>query len=389
MGKIYRIMFFVAVITSPSLSWSQTLDCDEEQTIARATEEFNAGHFYSVAGILDECRKSFTREQRQRAYLLLTQTYLLLDDPIGAQKSYLEVLLANPEFVADEQLHAIDIVYLSKKFTATPIFSWMVSAGPNVSPVRVIRDIDARSQYVNQNLTDDYYLRPGYHFGAGVEYSYNDHLNLRLGVDYVHNTFRSISEGFELDTKEFIERQSWMNVPVYISYADNIGKYRPYGYAGYALSWMLSARGSIFLENIKTRNERDAQNDEIKQVREKYEIQSADLNLIQNRNRLNQSLIFGGGLKYKIGLDFVFAEIRYCIGLKNLTSHLYGNKTSDLTTVGWIKSFEPTSAYRHVDDYFRLDNLSVSFGFLRPLYKPRELKRARTKGVLRKMNKQK
>jgi hypothetical protein len=39
----------------------------------------------------------------------------------------------------------------------------------------------------------------------------------------------------------------------------------------------------------------------------------------------------------------------------------------------------------HVDDYFRLDNLALSIGFLRPLYKPRELKRARTKSVMRQL----
>jgi hypothetical protein len=107
------------------------------------------------------------------------------------------------------------------------------------------------------------------------------------------------------------------------------------------------------------------------------------------RNRLNQSLIFGGGVKYKVGLDFVFVEMRYCMGFKNLTGDLYGNTSLNTTTVEWIRSFEAAGAYRHVDDYFRLDNLSISFGFLRPLYKPRELKRARTKGVLRKMKKEK
>ncbi|MDQ2658706.1 MAG: hypothetical protein M3Y60_14885, partial [Bacteroidota bacterium] len=64
------------------------MDC--EQTIAYATEEFNAGHFHSVPSILNDCLSKLNRDQRQRAHLLLTQTYLLLDDPIGAQRSYLE-----------------------------------------------------------------------------------------------------------------------------------------------------------------------------------------------------------------------------------------------------------------------------------------------------------
>ena len=126
MGRFYKIVFYIGLLVSHG-AWAQSRDC--EQTIALATEEFNAGHFYSVPGILNECLTAFNRDQKQRANLLLTQTYLLLDDPIGAQRSFLDILWANPEFVPDEQLHAIDIVYLSKRFTATPRFSWFVGAG--------------------------------------------------------------------------------------------------------------------------------------------------------------------------------------------------------------------------------------------------------------------
>ncbi len=372
----------------PTLGWAQKEDC--EQTIARATDEFNAGHFYSIPAILNECLKNFSREQKQRAFLLLTQTYLLLDDPIGAQRSFLEILMANPEFIPDEQLHVIDIVYLSKRFTATPIFSWMVSAGSNVSPVRVIRDIDVAATYVNQKANEHYNLKPGYHIGVAGEYSYHDHYTLRLGMDYLHTAYRSLSEHFDFDTKEFIDRQTWINFPLYVGYADHIGKYRPYGYAGYSLARMLSDRGSIALEKVTSRIEDDI-NGEKKIVKEKFPVSSPNLNLVDSRNKINQSLIFGGGLKYKIGLDFVFAELRYSVGLKNITktNRLYGNYKFDQTSEKYVKSFEPPSAYTHVDDYFRLDNLSISFGFLRPLYKPRELKKARTMGVLRKMKKSK
>src|SRR5687768_13417769 len=106
---------------------AQTDDC--ELTMTRAVDEFNAGHFYVIPSVLSPCLDKFSAEQRQRAYLLLTQTYLLLDDPIGAKQSYLGVLKANPEFVADTALHPIDVIYLSKKFTATSVFSWFAKAG--------------------------------------------------------------------------------------------------------------------------------------------------------------------------------------------------------------------------------------------------------------------
>lgn len=377
MGRLYKVLLLF-VLLIPHRGWTQTVDC--EQTIALATEEFNAGHFYSVPSILSECLTSFSRDQRVRAYLLLTQTYLLLDDPIGAQKSYLEILTANPEFVPDEQLHAIDIVYLSKRFTATPKFAWFVGTGANVSPMSVIRDLD-----IMKDVHEHYSLRAGYHFGVGGEYSYDDNIRLRLEVNYLHTTYRSQAiDYFNSDIKTFIDRQTWINIPLYLCYADNIGKYRPYGYAGYSFGRLFGDNASIQLRKVdKVAGDGDET--------ESFEASSPNFDFLSRRNEFNQSLIFGGGVRYKIGLDFVFAELRYSAGLKNIinTETRYGNYALDQTSGEWILSSGPSSEYAHVDDYLRLDNLAITFGFVRPLYKPRELKHARTKGVLRKMKRSK
>jgi hypothetical protein len=44
--------------------------------------------------------------------------------------------------------------------------------------------------------------------------------------------------------------------------------------------------------------------------------------------------------------------------------------------------------YPYVDDDFRLDNVSISVGYIHPLYKPRKLKKARTRSVFRFIKKQ-
>src|SRR5690606_30004874 len=92
-------------------AWAQGNTCEEQ--LNAATAEYEAGRFYSIASMLKPCLdKGFTNEQKKRAYLLLTQTYLLLDDPIGADNSYLEVLRADPEFEADTARDQIEVVYL-------------------------------------------------------------------------------------------------------------------------------------------------------------------------------------------------------------------------------------------------------------------------------------
>src|SRR5258706_9619049 len=126
----YLTCLIVLLLTSAELSWAQKDDC--ELTLRNALEEFNAGHFYGIPSILKPCiDKGFTLEQKQRAYLLLTQTYLLIDDPISAEDSYLKLLKANPEFVTDDARDPIDVVYLSKKFTSSPIFSIYGRVGAN------------------------------------------------------------------------------------------------------------------------------------------------------------------------------------------------------------------------------------------------------------------
>lgn len=376
MGRLYRIIFFLTALI-PAVAKAQTLDC--EQTLALATEEFNAGHFYNVPSVLNDCLPKFNRDQRHRANLLLTQTYLLLDDPISTQRSFLEVLAANPEFVPDEQLHAIDIVYLSKRFTATPKFSWFVGAGSNVTPVSLIRDL-----HVAKADHDSYNLRPGYNFGAGGEYSFDDNIKLRIEANFHQTSYAMNAVDFnDGDISTFTDRQTWLNIPLYVAYSDNIGTYRPYGYAGYSVSKLSTDKASIAVERVESGGEGEGPTSS--------PWESKDFDFRNRRSQLNHSLILGGGIKYKIGLDFVFVEVRYSAGLKNFINpdYSFGDPTLNGSSSEWVEAFSPTSGYVHRDNYIRLNNCALTVGFLRPLYKPRELKRARTKGVLRKVKRSK
>jgi hypothetical protein len=93
------------------------------------------------------------------------------------------------------------------------------------------------------------------------------------------------------------------------------------------------------------------------------------------RNKVNYSFFVGGGVRYKRGLDYVFADVRYGFGLSNIVvpTSTYGQQT-------------PAIEFGHVDDLFRIDNLALSIGYVRPLYKPRKLKKAKTRSVLKLIN---
>lgn len=353
--KLLVLILFLTYTTLTSHAQGQE-DC--ALTLNTAIEEFNAGHFSNISSMLNECLGKFTREQRERAYMLLTQTYLLLDDPFAAEQSYLALLKANPEFIADPARDPIDVVYLSKKFTATPIFSWYLNIGTNVSFITVLNSL---STVGGERQPKDYSIRPGIQMGGGLEFNYNDNLVVVAELNYVNTSYK-VRQVFDVQDKiETIDRQNWFNVPVMLKYAVNHGTIRPYGYAGYSFNFLIK-------DVLTTKRENDGNF---------TTAESPDLNYTSHRKSVNRSVILGGGVRYKVGLDFLFADVRLSAGNTNLvrpgTRH---------------KNTEGVFTYGYVEDDFRMNNVFISVGFVHPLYKPRKLKKARTRSVQRDIDKQ-
>lgn len=340
---------------------AQGNSCEEQ--LNAATAEFEAGRFYGIPAMLKPCiDKGFSRDQKKRAFLLLTQAYLLLDDPIGADNSYLEVLRADPEFLADTARDQIDVVYLSKRFTAAPIFSLFGKAGGNFAPVRVISIIKSSGGQEES----DYKPRIGFQVGGGFDWHISERLAVTAEVNYAFTSYKKNQVKFNSDLEEFTDKQNWFTVPLGVKYTFRIHEeIRPYVVTGYAFNILFNDRGQI---SIYKRDEGEGSLDE----------SSPDLNFNSYRRRINTSFFVGGGAKYKVGIDFLFAEMRYNFGLTSIVS-----STSTYST-----NTGPAAEYGHVDDYFRLDNFSISIGYIRPLYKARKVKHVRTKSVLKDIKKQ-
>jgi hypothetical protein len=357
-GFLPILIFGLVALCSRSFA-QKSGDCEDQ--LRSANEEFAAGRFYGIPAMLKPClERGFTREQRQRAYLLLTQTYLLLEDPIAAENAYLEVLRANPEFVTDADRDPIEVVYLSKKFTADPIFSLHAQIGSSAAVVRVIHDVDLAS---TSSTREKYSLRPTLHLKVGADWHFYNRFSVSTGLKYSALSFQfEESDKYGEDREEMIERQSWLSIPLVIKYSDDKGKFRPYSFMGFSADILLSDKAQIKIFNVEPDGiSKDAE--------------STSINFMPKRNAFNYSFLLGGGLKLKYGLDYFFAEASYAFGFTNVVKPeaIYSNNGVNTDVL----------PYGHVDNYFRVDNLSVSIGYIRPLYKPRKLKQARTKKLLR------
>ncbi len=349
----------------------QSLAQDEcELALVQATEEFNAGHLYGISAMLKDCLdKNQKREWRQRAYLLLAETYLLLEDPLGAEQSYLSALRANPEFLTDPNRDPIDLVYLSGKFTASPIFSLHGYAGPNISPVRVIHDVKIGGEPYTK---EDYTVRVGWHVGVGADFHYNDFISASAGVSIARTSFRHTTTnlfGRNKDIVDFVDRQTWVTLPFAIKYSEGPRKFIRYGYAGISFNYLMGDNANVDIKN------REASADDTDPPEFPKSISNIDI--LKTRERFNAAFFLGGGVKYKYKLDYFFLDLRYSFGIKNVVNveNRFNSTTDGLP-------------YPYVDDDFRMDNFALSVGYIHPLYKPRKLKKARTKSVLRKIEKE-
>lgn len=343
--------------------------CDPESTLTLATDEFNAGHFYGLESILKPCisNKTFTREQLVRAYQLLTQTYLILENSAAAEESYLSLLSANPEYVSNPDRDPIDIVYLSKKFTATPIFSWFAHVSGNISVPRVIDDHE-----INVGSNQKYTIIPRWSAGGGIIWNYNDRLTAELGLNFSSNAFGYYEDNIFIDDNlTMTENQLSLQMPLSIKYTYIRQGVSPYGYAGVSGSLLLSSNQSFLLIDKTpgaTASEGLEQSSEI------------ELNNRFRRDVINRAAHIGAGFRWKYKLDYLFVDVRYSFGLNNIVkdNNLVRDKNDIFPTI------VPALKAGYVDDYFRLDQAMITIGYIKPIYKPRKLKRARTtRGILK------
>lgn len=344
-------------------------DC--EASLSIATGEFNAGRFFSLPSILAGCLENgFTKEQKVRAYILLCQVYLINDNPTEAEASYLKLLQADPEYIATPELDPVDVVYLSKKFTTRPVFTPHVRLGVNTCFTSLIHRM-----YLSGNKDDASFsnsLRPGFQLGGGLDWNLSDRISVSGDLTLAQRDYSTtVSYVFKDDRSAAISKITWMDVPLYIKYQDFVGRWRPYGYLGYSFHFRLSSHAKLTYLNIEKPT--DGGQPTQKQT------EGPNVNFTSKQNFLNQSLVLGGGVKYKIGKNYLFADLRIMMGMSNLTN-------PNRVLVDKNKTFDSNNAtYNFAYDLYRLNSINLSVGYIFPVYNPRKKGGWEPKGLLGKI----
>ena len=376
----FSLLFVVAINGLGQSTTSDDVDCDQQ--VSKAESEFNAGHFYGIPSILKNCLSGskLSKEQLVKAYMVLCQTYMILDDPNAAGDNYLKLLKADPEFVPNEKDDPIEIVYLSKQYTATPIFTPHFRMGLNASMISTIYSLTTEPYFTNTAHP----LRLGFQVGGGVDWNINDNFSVCLEADLASRGYERIeTSGINTDESVVQASQWWFDVPIYAKYGFSLkdNKIRPFVYVGFAANFLLSASNLFtYTDNKSTGSQ--------------LVTEGPAESVVNQRNQFNRSFLFGGGIRYKVGKNFLFADLRYMGGMTNLANEakLYYESSNTISPgqIGNPNTYmaNAITRYHYVSDLFRMDNMSLTFGFVKPLYDPRKVKKARTKSVARAIRKE-
>ena len=346
------LIFFISLIFNSAISVFAQDQC--ELALNEAEDKYEQGKLYEVPEIILSClANGFTNEEKVRAYRLLTLTYLFLDYYQEADSSYLKLLKLSPEYNINDELDPMEIINHHEKFTTKPIYYiTMGKLGFNLSQATVLLDYSI-SQSLNN--TERYSLIVGFHAGVGGERVIYNNLHISGEFFLSKKTLHLSDTHWDFYKTNMDITHTEIEIPISLKYHIPTGRINPFVLGGISPSLLVESG----IQNIEVAY---IESDEAR-VQRRTEIGTSKF-----KNRFNYSLFAGGGINYKIGLNYIVLEARYSIGMLNVTD------TKNRWREDFLQGRELKFPTGHVDDDFKINNLSFFVGFVKPLYKPRKIK---------------
>ena len=360
--KRFLFCFLVAIIGGRA--YSQISSC--AQTLRLAQSTYEQGRLHELPGLLESCLKNtgadgFTKDQKVRAYTLLTLAYIYLEEPEKADESMLSLLRTDPYFVPNPDVDPAEFIGLYKTFRTKPVYrlgaKFSINATqPNVSQFSPISD-----------GTSKYAYKLGISLGFAGEIPVNlpflkNRTTLNPEVYYSSKSFSNQSDaiqgGSSYSTSSSIESQSWISVPILLQYqlrksnelkksAKFIDKINPFISLGVSVDYLLGAKSDVTQKRVDNQS---------------IDVRSETVTF--QREKINLSAMVAGGVKIRFAGGYLTGEVRYAYGLTkiNSPSTLYSNQIV-------------LNDYKLIDGIFNLNSLFVNVGYVQNFFNPKKLKR--------------
>lgn len=316
------------------------------QTLKNAQRTYDEGRIEAIPSMLDSClQDGFSRSEKIQAFRLLILSYLFQDEHEKAEQNLLALLKLDPEYKVNEAIEPAEFVNLYHTYRTRPFISIGVIGGVNQSRINLKQEFNTD----NSNTSEPKYSPGfGYQFGLIADILLKRQYQLTTGVLFSGKKYAMKNDRmFGYTSLNIEESQNWLEVPVTLKYNFGTRKFVPFLQAG--LSGNLCLSSNAVLTRISIDNDNDAS--------------GPSLDLTDLRKRINYSVVLGGGARYKIGYGYVVLDLRYNKGLANMVN--VENRYSNSELIFY---------YGHIDSDYKLNNISISVGYMKSFYKPKKIK---------------
>jgi hypothetical protein len=330
------------------------------QTLIKAQIAYYEGRASEVPAILNAClTDGFSREEKVQAYYLLTLTHLYLNETINAEHSLLDFLRLNPEYQIKEDVDPMEFINLYKQFRTWPVYLIGIKPGGNFTFVHPVRYFSTDNL---QTMNGFYTSRLQFQTSLHVEIPLNGRFSFAPELLLANRSYNYNTRLFSYVNVDFVERQMYLETPmVFIWHLRNSG-WRPYLNGGISVGQLWSARAQVRRTDINLANQSSEPNSDIRR-----EVTGPDVSLNAQRKFMQLSPLLGAGIKYKKGRNTLLLDVRYSVALLNAVKSRKRYTNPELIY-----------RYGYLDNDFRMSSISISLGYLIPIYKPKVLRRNET-----------
>lgn len=317
------------------------------QTLKKAQKLYDQGQLNEVPSLLQSCLKDgFTRNEKLQAWRLISLVYIFQDQDSLADYAMTQLLKTDPEYQYNKAVDPAEFVKLYNRNKSIPWISLGILGGINYSRPYIIHPYgfgntsNAPGQY-SQRIDSSF----GFQAGLSTDIRLYRGFNLNFSVMFIQNTinYRNTINGYT--TSRLQETQSLIDIPLIFKYNILETRFTPYLQAGVSGSFLINSTAKVTRANGAIQEN------------------GPDISMSELRNKLRYNIIFGGGLKYKFGYNYILLDVRYYIGMVNQADSKKRYENPELTY-----------KYGYADNDFRLDNLAISLGFYRSFYKTKRIK---------------
>ena len=340
-NNLYKLLI-ISILCLFGVSGFSQDDCT--LILAKAQRLFDAGNIEQIPAMLKPCMdKGFTTEEKQQAQKLIVLSYLFDKNTSEAEKAMFEFLKKYPEYTLSTSDQA-EFVQLFDTYRTLPIASLGVSGGVNYSTIQVIR-------YYGAGGGAGSYTAPSMGFQGGLSFRLylTDKFDANIEANFMQSKFQYFNDKMPAgNTLTYTETQNYAAIPISAIYTPVVfNKISPFVRLGISVNYMLSSAANGILKNETA-------------VKEKT---GSDFSMLESRNPLQFQVQSGIGLTYKMKQSYILFDVRYSLGLQQLTK---GGKGIDAPNPDLY------SYYQYVEDDFKMSNLSVSIGLFYKFYKPKK-----------------